>query len=214
VFVPLVGTGPAYLRLFRGLRDAIEDDYDGDYRHIGKPTQALQGLDTERVVHVGTFSKSLFPALRMAYVVLPASLVWPFATAKWIADWSSSALLQHALADFIERGFFTRHLKRSSAVYARRRRALLGAIKRELGDAAIVAGGDAGMHVVLWLPDVAVDALPALVVRARRLGVGAYSVSAFYEQAPPRAGLVLGYSGLSEQQIGEAVVLLAKAIRA
>jgi GntR family transcriptional regulator/MocR family aminotransferase len=192
----------------------IEDDYDGDYRHIGKPTQAIQGLDTARVVHVGTFSKSLFPSLRMAYLVLPSSLVMAFAAAKWIADWSSSALLQHALADFMERGYFTRHLKRSSAVYARRRIALLAAIKRELGNRAIVAGGDAGMHVVLWLPELAVDALPSLVARARSLGVGAYPVSAFCERTPPSAGLVLGYSGLSEQQIGEGIALLASAIRA
>jgi GntR family transcriptional regulator/MocR family aminotransferase len=166
----------------------IEDNYDGDYRHIGKPTQAIQGLDTSRVVHVGTFSKSLFPSLRMAYLVLPSSLLTAFAAAKWIADWSSSVLLQHALADFMERGYFTRHLKRSSAVYARRRTALLAAIKRELGNRAVVAGGDAGMHVVLWLPELGVDALPSLVARARNLGVGAYPVSAFYERTPPSAG--------------------------
>ena len=192
----------------------IEDDYDGDYRHIGAPTQALQGMDVERIVHVGTFSKSFFPALRMAYVVLPASLVMPFATAKWIADWSSSALIQHALADFIEGGHFTRHLKRSSVIYARRRRTLLAMIKRELGDRAIVTGGDAGMHVVLWLPELALDAVPSLVTRARSLGVGVYPVSAFYSQPPPTAGLVLGYSGLSEPQIAEGIALLASTIRA
>lgn len=192
----------------------IEDDYDGDYRHIGKPTLALQGLDPVRVVHVGTFSKSLFPSLRMAYVVLPSPLVMPFAAAKWIADWSSSALLQTALADFIEAGHFARHLKRSSAAYARRRKVLLEAIKHELGDRAVVTGGSAGMHIVLWLPEVAVDALPSLVARARGLGVGAYSVSGFYAQTPPRAGLVLGYSGLSERQIREGIALLANAIRA
>jgi GntR family transcriptional regulator/MocR family aminotransferase len=192
----------------------IEDDYDSDFRHAGKPIQALQGLDTTgRVVHVGTFSKSLFPSLRLGYLVAPPSLVRPLVAAKWITDWSSSLLLQNALADFIERGLFTRHLKRSSAVYARRRDALVAALDRELGSAAVVAGGQAGMHLLVWLPRVSTEELDAAIVRARDLGVGVYSVAMFYATPPPRAAIVLGYAGLPEQHIRDGIALFARALR-
>ncbi len=202
----------------------VEDDYDGDYRHAGSPIQALQGLDEAgRVVHVGTFSKSLFPSLRLAYVVPPPALVAPLTAAKWIADWSSSGLLQQALAEFIEAGHFARHLRRSGAVYARRRDALLSALERELGPDLVVTGGQAGMHVVAWLPRFEAGALLEAVARARGLGVGVYPVSAFYDPGesltrvaavPGRAGLVLGYSGLGEPQIRAGIGLLGQALRA
>ena len=180
----------------------IEDDYVSEFRYEGHPLEALQSLDRDgRVVYVGTFSKTLFPALRIAYLVLPRSLVPAFVAAKWATDRFSATLAEEALADFITTGQFERYLRRAGNRNARRRRELIGALRQHFGDRVEIAGENTGVHLVVWLSDVRPRDLPAVIARARAAGVGLYSVAPFYTSPPPRAGLLFGYASLTEAAI-------------
>ena len=130
----------------------IEDDYDSEYRYESLPIASLQGLDRDaRVIYVGTFSKVLFPALRLGYVVLPADLVARFAAVRDATDIFPPTFAQAVLADFIREGHFARHLRRMRALYQERRGALVDALRTELGDVVTVLGDEAGMHLVASL---------------------------------------------------------------
>ncbi len=191
----------------------IEDDYDGEYRYAGRPVESLQGLDDGgRVLYVGTFSKVLFPSLRLGYLVVPPALRRAVRAAKSLADTGSSTLEQTALAAFIHDGHFARHVSRSRARTAGRRAALLGAFRAHLGDRAVVLGADAGLHVLVWLRGVPAEGLPAVVRAAEGAGVGVYPVTPHCLVPPPEAGLVLGYAALSEPEIREGVRRLAPVI--
>src|SRR5262249_15548315 len=121
----------------------IEDDYDGEYRYEGPPLQALAGLDTDqRVIYIGTFSKLMFPGLRLGYIVLPESLVPPVSALKAIADTGSSTLYQLTLADFVNYGHFERHLHRSTARNRILRAAVIDAIDEYFGERAEVLGAN------------------------------------------------------------------------
>lgn len=193
----------------------LEDDYDGEFRYDVPPVEAIQGLDRDgRVVYTGTFSKVLFPALRLGYLVLPASLVEPFRAAKWTCDRHSPSLEQEALARFIEDGHFERHLRRCRKLYATRRAALLDALTHRLGAQVIVEGRAAGLHVLAWLPEVSPSGLERVLEEAARRGVGVYPVTPYYLTPPPAAGLLLGYAGLDEAAIREGVRRLGQALAA
>jgi GntR family transcriptional regulator / MocR family aminotransferase len=180
----------------------IEDDYVSEFRHEGHPLEALQSLDRGgRVIYVGTFSKTLFPALRIAYLVLPRSLVPSFVAAKWAADRFSATLAQEALTDFITTGQFERYLRRARNRNAAKRRALIGALRQHFGDRVEIAGENTGVHLVVWLKDVRPRDLAAVIARARSAGVGLYSVAPFHTSPPPRAGLLFGYASLTEAEI-------------
>ncbi len=191
----------------------FEDDYDSEYRYAGRPVEALQGLDSVgRVIYAGTFSKLMFPALRLGYLVVPGPLVAPFAAAKATADTGSSSLEQLARADFIRAGHFERHLRRSRARNAARRAVLVDALRETLGEAIEVSGANAGLHIVLWFRHVAASRASALRKRAAERGVGIYSVLPYYFTPPKRAGFLLGYAALNERDIREGVKRLAQAI--
>ena len=191
----------------------IEDDYDAEFRYDLPPVEAVQALDTEgRVLYAGTFSKVLFPSLRLGYLVLPPALVAPFRTAKWLADRHSPTLEQEALAWFIAEGSYERHLRRTRTAYSRRRAALLEALDRELGPRVRVVGTNAGVHVLVWLEDVAPTALEGVLSAALRRGVGVYPVTPYYAEAPPGAGLLLGYAALAEDRIREGIRRLRGAL--
>src|SRR5215470_127611 len=146
----------------------IEDDYVSEFRYEGHPLEALQSLDRDgRVIYVGTFSKTLFPALRVGYLVLPRSLMGAFVAAKWASDRFSAMLAQQALADFITSGQFERYLRRAGNRNAARRRALIGALQQHFGDRVEIAGENTGVHLVVWLNDVRPRDLPAVIARAR-----------------------------------------------
>ncbi|RIK90085.1 MAG: PLP-dependent aminotransferase family protein, partial [Proteobacteria bacterium] len=126
----------------------FEDDYDGEYRFAGRPLECLQALDRDgRVLYAGTASKLLFPALRLGWLVVPASLVATVRALKAIADTGSATLEQLAFADFVRGGHLERHVRRSRARHAARRAALLAALARELEGRAEPVGSDAGLHV-------------------------------------------------------------------
>jgi GntR family transcriptional regulator/MocR family aminotransferase len=192
----------------------IEDDYDSEYRYVGRPVESLQGLDGGgRVIYVGTFSKLLFPALRLGYLGVPPPLVRAFVNAKALADTGCATLDQLALADFIRDGHFERHVRRARARNAARRAALLAAIAEHFGDRIEVCAADAGIHVLLWLRGLPAATLRPALAHAERLGVRAYPVAPCYLKPPRTAGLILGYAGLGERQIRDGIRLLAEALR-
>jgi GntR family transcriptional regulator / MocR family aminotransferase len=188
----------------------VEDDYDSDFRYSGRPLESLQGLDTHGVVaYVGSFSKALFPPLRVGFVVLPPRLVQPFVAAKWLADRQTATLDQQVLSDFIGEGHFERHLRRMRRLYQTRRDALLAALRTHLGDAMVAGGDGSGLHLVGWLSP-GVDAV-ALSAAAAELGVAAPPLDPYYLGSVRRPGLMLGYAALDEARILEGVRLLARA---
>jgi GntR family transcriptional regulator/MocR family aminotransferase len=189
----------------------LEDDYDSEYRYAGRPLAALQGLDSEgRVIYLGTFSKVLFPALRLGYMIVPADLVEAFAAARALVDRHSPALDQATLADFISDGHFARHIRRMRALYAERQAILVEAAAHELSGLLDVRGAEAGMHLVGWLPEGMND-----VEASRRAAVNAVvapPLSMYSLQPQRRGGLLLGYTAVGEKEIREGVQRLAKAL--
>ncbi len=211
---PRGGTMPLARRLallqWAQIHDAliIEDDYDGELRYDGRPLAALQGLDEEgRVVYLGTFSKVLFPALRLAYVVLPPSLVRPFVHAKRLIDRGAPTLTQAAVADFIREGHFDRHLRHLRQAYGARRQTLVDALDRFLPEQVRYAQDAAGLHVMVYLDEVCDEA--ALVREAAAKGVRVYPGAPYHLQRPFPASILLGFSGLDETAIAEGVRRLA-----
>jgi GntR family transcriptional regulator/MocR family aminotransferase len=182
----------------------IEDDYDGEYRYGNLPIASLQGLDRDsRVIYIGTFTKSLFPALRLGYMVLPPDLVAPFIAVRRAMDLFSPHFIQAVLADFIREGHFDRHLRRTRLVCRERRSALVAALDRELGDVLRVVGDQAGMFLTALLPTGYGDREIAL--RAAREGIRAFPLSECYLGRARLQGLVLGYGGFDAAEIVEAV---------
>src|SRR3984893_6604604 len=182
----------------------IEDDYDSEYRFGSRPIASLQGLDTDgRVIYIGTFSKVLFPALRLGYVVVPKDLIPAFSAARDAADIFSSTLYQAVLTGFIREGHFARHIRRMRMLYMERRRALTKAIQIQMGDMLEVIGAEAGMHLVALLPrgtnDVAVSR------KAAERGISAIPLSTCYLTPPTRGGLILGYGGANAHQIDDGI---------
>ena len=186
----------------------IEDDYDGDLRYNDRPQSALQGLDSDgRVVYLGTFSKVLFPALRLAYVVLPPVLVEPFVQAKALIDRGAPTLTQAAIADFITDGYFERHLGRLRQVYGQRRQALVNALDRFLPGQVHFAEVAAGLHVMVYLQADCDET--AVIQQAAAQDVGVYPGATYHLQQPAPPSLLLGFSGLSEPEIEEGIRRLA-----
>ena len=188
----------------------IEDDYDAEYRYDREPIGALQGLAPDRVVYVGSASKVLSPALRLGWLVMPPDIANGVARAKLQADRGSSAFEQLAFADFLERGAFDRHVRRTRQIYRGRRDALVGALHAYL-PALRFYGVAAGLHLMVELGR-DVDEQAVLAAAKRRL-IRVYGASAY--RAKPQSGppaLVVGYGGLPESSIREAVKHLALAL--
>lgn len=194
----------------------IEDDYDSEYRFGSRPIAALQGLDPgSTVIYIGTFSKVMFPALRVGYIVVPADLVPAFAAARDAADVFSSTLYQIVLTDFIREGHFARHIRRMRMLYMERRAALVKAIRTHIGDSLEVVGSEAGMHLVVLLPPGTNDV--AVSRKAAQLGISAAPLSTCYTKSLSRGGLkrgglILGYAGASPREINDAVSKLRMAL--
>lgn len=191
----------------------LEDDYDSEFRYDGLPHEALQGLDREgRVIYSGTFSKVMFPSLRLGYLVLPPELVRPLTLAKAATDTGTSTLHQAALVEFMVEGHFERHLRRMRSRHGRRREILLEAIETELGGRVEVRGANAGLHVMMRVPGVSREQTRSLTERAREQGVGIHSSLPFYLHPPSVCELILGYGALQERDIREGVRRLADVV--
>jgi GntR family transcriptional regulator/MocR family aminotransferase len=191
----------------------IEDDYDSEFRYTARPLPTLQGLDSAgRVLYLGTFSKTLFPALRLAYLVLPPGLVDAFTRTLNELYREGQSTQQAVLARFISEGHYASHIRRMRTVYAGRQAALLASIKRHFGGAFEVQGSDAGLHLVLGLPPSVDDA--ALAQRIARAGVASRPLSLYHlHHASAGRGLVLGYGGVDEADIARHFATLAQVVQ-
>ncbi|MGH7893524.1 MAG: PLP-dependent aminotransferase family protein [Candidatus Binatia bacterium] len=187
----------------------LEDDYDSEYRYGGRPLSAMQGIDTSgRVIYVGTFSKTMFAALRVGYLVVPEALADAFAIAMRHTGHSTSVVVQAALADFIGEGHFTAHVRRMRTLYARRQSRLVHAARRRLDGLLTIAPSDAGMHLVGTLAPGIDDV--AVASAARVGGVSVRPLSVHYLGPRRRHGLLLGYAGVPEREIDRGIERLAE----
>jgi GntR family transcriptional regulator / MocR family aminotransferase len=178
----------------------VEDDYDSEYRHDGPPTAALHSLDqNRRVLYIGTFSKVLFGALRLGFLVLPEDLVAVAAAVRRSIDISPATFPQAILARFIREGHFGRHLRRMRALYRERRDALVGALRAELGPDAPIRGESAGMHLVLELPRGTNDR--EVSARMAASGLWTMPLSFCRTRRTGSPGLVLGYGGTDAEAL-------------
>src|SRR5450830_326556 len=173
----------------------IEDDYDSEFRHGGPPLAAMQGLVSDApVVYLGTFSKTMFPALRLAFIVVPATLAGAFAQMQAQGAARGRVAEQLALAEFLRSGLFARHVRRMRRLYRQRRDALSEALLRHACAGAGVHGGAAGMHLALRFDDPAWDDL-ALSRRVAQAGIVALALGAHATaERPGWSGFLLGYS--------------------
>jgi GntR family transcriptional regulator/MocR family aminotransferase len=194
----------------------IEDDYDSEYRYSVRPEATLQSLDSRAcVIHVGTFSKTLSPQLRLGYMVLPPRLVGVFSAAKRVADRHAATGVQRALALLIQDGSYSRHVRRMRRLQQARQQALVDALTSHFGEQVEIQGAASGLHLVAWFPALPATAEPALVEAARKRGVRVYPIGPMFNprdrarRHPRPAGLVMGYALLDLDVIEEGVRRLA-----
>jgi GntR family transcriptional regulator / MocR family aminotransferase len=189
----------------------IEDDYDGEFGYRGQRLECLQGLDGEgRVVYIGMFSRTIFPALRLAYLIVPSALMGIFSAAKRLCDCHGGTFEQNALAELITSGLYERHLRRVRRDNAAARAVLLEAVRAHLGDGIVVTGEDAGAHIMLWLDRGVCE--KAVVAAAAARGVRVGGVSEYFAELDPRPGILLGYARLREAAIREGIKQLGAAM--
>jgi GntR family transcriptional regulator/MocR family aminotransferase len=190
----------------------VEDDYDGEFRYLGKPLDALQTLDRHGAVfYVGTFSKSMFPALRLGFVIAPPWARAALAAAKQLSDWHAPIMTQDTLAAFIAEGHLARHVRKMRKIYGERREVLQAALERFCGGRLRVVGIGAGLHLASQLdPSVATA---GLIDRAREAGVALDPMQRFAIGRRKADGLVFGYGAISAGRIIDGVRVLARLLK-
>jgi GntR family transcriptional regulator / MocR family aminotransferase len=182
----------------------IEDDYNSEFRYAGRPLASLQGLDQGgRVIYVGTFSKTIFPSLRIGCAVVPPDLVGIFTAARALNDTHSSLIDQAVLTEFIGDGHFVRHVRRMRRLYEERQQILIAECEKNLAGLLDVKKADAGMHLVGWLPEGVSD--KAISAKATQQNLKLAPISAYCAKKLPRGGLILGYTAFEKNQIKEGV---------
>jgi GntR family transcriptional regulator / MocR family aminotransferase len=187
----------------------LEDDYDTEFRFTGRPIEPLQLLDrTGRVIYVGTFSKTLLPALRVGFVVVPQSIRHAVEAAKFVADWHTSVPIQRTLAAFIQDGSFARHVRRMRAVYRERHDLIIAFVRQNLADELDVLPASAGVHVAALARRRSVSEVAAVAERASTRGVAMQELANFAVGDAKRSGLLLGYGLIATEHIDEGLRLL------
>jgi GntR family transcriptional regulator/MocR family aminotransferase len=191
----------------------LEDDYDSEFRYVGRPLASLQGLDNaNRVIYLGTFSKVLFPGLRIAYLVLPTpQLMDAFTSAKAMADRQNPIVEQAILTAFINEGHFSRHLRKMRVLYQQRQEILIRATKNNLSGLMEIEPSQAGMHAVGWLSEKTNER--AVSEKAAEYGVIVHPISDYTIEHFTSPGILLGYTSFDEKLINESIELLAKALK-
>lgn len=186
----------------------VEDDYTSEFRYCGPPLASLQGLDEdERVIYVGTLNKALFPGLRIGYAVVPHSSLAAFVGARYLMDRQPPTLYQTVVAEFVQQGHFAAHIRRMRELYREQRDALAATLTRRAADHLDIPVPDQGMHLVAYLRNGASDV--EVESAANRAGIVVRAISRFYRSAPPRSGLMLGFSGFPRPLIVPAAARLA-----
>jgi GntR family transcriptional regulator / MocR family aminotransferase len=189
----------------------VEDDYDSEYRYDSMPIASLQGLDRHaRVIYIGTFSKVLFPSLRLGYIVIPKDLVERFVAFRQAMDLCPPQETQVVLAEFIRSGHFSRHIRKMRTIYAERRRVLVQEIERTFGDSCTIVGADAGMHVTVLMRGPLQDQEVAAKAMRRKVLVSPLSLA--YAGHAPQQGFVLGFGNADVAQIPGSVLLLKQCL--
>ncbi len=185
----------------------VEDDYDSEYRFRGRPIPAMQGLDKSgRVIYMGTFAKTLFPSLRIGFIVVPPHLSEGFKRVASNTGHYPSLLLQAALADFISEGYFATHLRRMRRLYSERQKVFVGLCQRHLGDWLSIEENDAGMQLVgRFLYDIEDE---TLWKAAQKQGVNFSPLSRLFFKNPPDQGAILGYAGIDLKAMREGIACL------
>ncbi|TKI03496.1 MocR-like pyridoxine biosynthesis transcription factor PdxR [Martelella alba] len=189
----------------------IEDDYDSEFRFAENPIPALQGLATEdSVIYLGTFSKTLYPGLRISYAVLPQALAPRIKMAHSELYRGGNGLAQLTLAEFIRDGHYAAHVRRMRQIYGRRREALIAVIERELGPEFVLHDSKAGLHLILALPDTIDDV--ALSAELEQQGILTRALSGYYMSGAQRRGLILGYACVDADAMAEAFAPIARCL--
>ncbi len=192
----------------------IEDDYDSEFRFGGRPLEPLRTIDTAgRVIYVGSFSKTLLPALRLGFIVAPPSLRTAVHKAKFLTDWHSPTLPQRALAQFIDEGAFARHLRRVHAVYKERHEIVTKIIARDFAGQLDLVPSTTGLHVATLARRASVARIGAIAERAAAEGVAMQTLSTFAVGDTAQAGLMLGYGAIATDQIEEGLRRLRQCFR-
>ncbi len=188
----------------RQQRWIVEDDYDGEYRYVSRPLPALKSLDRQgRVIYAGTFSKVLFPGIRLAYLVVPPSLTARFSQASRILGSGIPGLTQALVSTFMSEGHFARHIQRMRRLYAERRRATVAGLSKVFGTAMPIDPQPGGMHLLLRLPPACHD--HALAQRMVVHGIYAHALSQWSSAPAPANGLLMGFTNIDSQARAEAL---------
>jgi GntR family transcriptional regulator/MocR family aminotransferase len=192
----------------------VEDDYDSKFRYNSRPLASLQGMDrSDRVLYRGSFSKTLFPGLRIGFLVVPKALAPSFATGLSELYRGGQLFTRAILADFMTEGHYTSHMHRMRLLYGERLQLLQESIQRNFGDRVATSGGDAGLHLTLGLPDDCDDS--AISNAALAQGIVARPLSRYYmKPASARRGFILGYACVPNESIGPMFDRLARVIEA
>ena len=191
----------------------LEDDYDGEFRYDSRPLAPLKQLDAGgRVIHVGSMSKVLSPALRLGYAVLPAGLMPHYAALKEVSTGSAATHPQRTLARFIQQGAFERHLRRLRRIYAERRAALTAAIDTHLAGVGRYQGSCGGIHLLLWVDAVRAVQWREFLSHAARGQVATFAATSLFARPPRALPLVLAYGGIATEAIEPGIRALAGAI--
>lgn len=182
----------------------VEDDYDSEFRYDGEPISSLQGLDSEKVIYVGTFSKNLSPALRMGYLVLPQALIKRCRSLKWFHDLHTPSLNQMLLSRFIEEGLLERHIRKMRKVYMKRREVLRNVLIREFGQSVEISGDSTGLHFIAEFKEV--EFTKELIERLYQSNVKVYPVEHHTIQKGIHVNkVILGYGNLREEEIEQGI---------
>jgi GntR family transcriptional regulator / MocR family aminotransferase len=191
----------------------LEDDYNSEFHFRERPIAALRSLDfSGRVIYVGTFSKTLFPSLRLGYIVCPPGLREDLCKVKRFDDLGSPSVEQAALAAFMRSRQFEKYLRRALVALRHCRTVFMDSLRRHCGDRIVIQDTHAGTHVVVWLKSVEYSQLTRLVELGIGRSLGLYPIHPFYRNPPDRPGLMLGYAGLSAEALTRAAELLGECL--
>ncbi len=190
----------------------IEDDYDSEFRFGGRPIEPLHMMDTDgRVIYVGSFSKTMLPTLRLGFLIVPPSLRAATHKAKYLADWHSPLAVQAAMAHFIQKGLFARHIRRMRTAYETRHRLMVDVLTARFSDELQIVSSSVGLHIAARARRKSVDEILAVVQRASGLGVECFPLSMFAAGDSRLSGLLLGYGAIRREHIEQGLAALRRA---
>jgi GntR family transcriptional regulator/MocR family aminotransferase len=193
----------------------IEDDYDSEFRFGGRPLEPLQTVDPSgRVIYIGSFSKTMLPALRIGFLVLPPSLHLAATKAKFVSDWHGPSLLQSALVRFIADGSFARHIRKVGKVYSQRHAIVTAILERDFAHHLELVPSHTGLHVAALATNISVERIAYIARRAAGLGVAIQQLADFAVDTNQRSGITIGYGAVATSKIAEGLRRLRKCFSA